>query len=218
MTNAQAFDLMMARLAGRTATATRALVVLELNEKIRQLERGPVKPWFLETFVQATMVANQNYIDLPADFLEEDDEGAFRIRNLDATPAWSDPNPQKVPFEQLEVVADTEDAAIPEGYSVFSGRIYFAPVPDQAYTYKLKYFIRTPAVVDNTDPVTNPWLLEFFNFVSLATCHIVALTHLQSAEIAAKLQPELQDAYNQFWRAVESRKHANMQYLLGDEE
>lgn len=216
MTNAEALTLMMARLAGRSAVTTRALVVQELNEKIRQLEQGPVKPWFLETLVTGTMTTGQNFIDLPSAFLEEYEEGAFRVQNLEGV--WSDPDPQKVPIETLEAETDGLDPAIPEGYSLFGDKFYLGPTPDQDYPYKLKCYQRTDAVVDDTASLTNPWLLHFFNFITLATGHVVALTHLQSVEIAAKLKPELDGAYDQFWRAVESRKHVNADYRLGNSE
>lgn len=216
MTNAELFALVMARLAGRTAVNTRALVVTELNEKIRQFERGPVKPWFMEKLLSGTVTAATATIALPADFLEEYEEGAFRIATLDGV--WSDPDPRKVPIEALEKETDGLAPSIPYGYSIFGNSIYLGPTPDLDYPYKLKYYGRTDVIVDNTDPISNPWALEFFNLLSLSSAHVVAVTHLQSTDIAAKIQPELKTAYDEFWRAVESRKHVNMDYLLGDSE
>ena len=214
MLNSEVIDTIMARLAGRTAASTRTIVVQELNEKIRQLERGPLKPWFLEKRITGTLPLGVDSLELPTDFLEEYEEGSFRIQLLDGK--WTDP--LKVDIEKLESETDGVNPGPPEGYSLFGDLFYLGPVPDVDYTYKLKYYGRTDAVADNESLVLNPWLLEFFNFVTLATAYIVAVTHLQSTDMAAKMQQELTVASDGFFRAVESRKHVNMDYLLGGSE
>ena len=213
MINSQILDRIMQRLT-RTAPTTRAIVLLELNEKIRELERGPVKPWFMEKSVSGVLTSLQNTLALPSDFLEEYEEGAFRIQDLQG--AWS--APIKVPIERLEHETDALDPALPEGYSLFGEVFYLGPAPASAYPYKLKYYGRTTAIVDDGATTTNQWALEFFNYLTLVVAHLVANTHLQSMEIVTKIEPELAIAHSHFWRAVESRKHANADYLVGDSE
>lgn len=217
MTNAEALTLMMARLAGRSAVSTRALLLIELNEKIKQLEIGPLKPWFMEAAsVGLTTTAAVQTSALPTDFIEEYEDGALRIADLDGV--WRDPDPKKVSIEVLERETDGVDPALPAGYAIFGANIYWGPAPDQDYAYKLKYYKFSTAVVDDDTPIANPWLLNFFNFTTLATMHHFALLHLQGTDIANKIKPELTVAADQFARAVESRKHANMDYLLDDTE
>jgi len=213
MTNAEVLTLLMGRLV-RTAPTLRALVLLELNEKIRQLERSPSKPWFLEKEVVGVFTIGVAYIDLPADFLEEVEEGAFRVQGVIAGMG----DPPEVDIDDLHSETDNTAPGMPEGYALFAERIYVGPLPDAAYGYKLKYFGRTDPILDDDLPVTNKWLLEFFNFTTLSVLMIVARTHLQSMEMATKLEPELQLAQGEFWRAVEARKHASRTYLRGNSE
>jgi hypothetical protein len=118
------------------------------------------------------------------------------------------------------LVAETDgtENAMPEGYAILGDHLYFGPTPDQAYAYKLPYYKHTVPIVDDNAEVSNKWLIDFFNYTTLATLHFFALTHLQGTEIAQKIRPELDYAFDGFARAVESRKHANMDYLLGDQE
>jgi hypothetical protein len=214
MTNKELIDLMMARLGGRTAPALRSRLVIELNEKIRQLETGSILPWFMEDKFVGDTVANQDYVDLPADFVREVEEGRFKIKNTENK--WG--RLIKASYEDLEDETENYDAALPEGYALFGDKIYFGPVPDLAYSFKLPYFKRTGEVIDNTSAVTNSWLLEFHHYVTLATLKVVASMHIQSAEIMQKIDPELQTAYDIFWRTIEARKHTNMEYLLTNSE
>jgi len=73
-------------------------------------------------------------------------------------------------------------------------------------------------VLDDANVISNPWLIHFFNFTTLAALHQFALLHLQGTDIAQKIRPERDIAADGFARAVESRKHANMDYRLGDAE
>lgn len=215
-TNTEALDELCG-LVNRTATETRARLLKRLNQTIRGLERGPVKPWFLETEVSGSpvLVASQGYIDLPTDFLEEYEDGAFRIQDT-VEGAWTDPD--KVEVEQLETGGDDLSAALPTGYAIYGDKILLRAVPDLAYPYKFKYYGRTDPIVEDTDDITNKWLLEFYDLVLYQTAVYAASSFLRAPEIVRDLAPILKMEKDNFLRAVESRKHANMDYLLGNRE
>lgn len=217
MTNTQALDLIMKRLGGRTSTDTRATLLLELNNKIAELERGPLKPWFLETEqTQATtpFVVGQNYIALPSDFLMEIEDADFRVQNGDGDYV----SLVKVPYRRLMQETENADSGAVEGYALFGERIYLGPAPDVAYNYKFPYLAKTTAVVDDSNAITNKWLLEFFNYITLEAAFVMASEHVQSVELMNKLSAPLAAAQRAFRQEVEARIHTNMTYLLNDSE
>jgi hypothetical protein len=217
MTNAQALDLIMKRLGGRSSTTLRATLLLELNNKIAELERGPVKPWFLETEqTQATtpFVVNQNYIALPADFLLEIEDADFRVQDSNGKY-----NPLvKTSYRRLLQETENVDAGLVEGYALFGNRIYLGPKPDIAYSYKFPYLAKSAAIADDSNAITNSWLLEFFNYITLEAAYVMASEHVQSADLMQKLAGPLQAARRAFVQEVEARIHTNRTYLETDQE
>jgi len=214
MKNSEVLDLMMKRLGDRKAQVLRAQVLIELNKKISQLEQGSTLPWFLEDRWNGQMVANQDYVDLPADFLREFEEGRFKVLNNEGK--WSPLT--RVSLEQLEEETDGVDPQLPAGYAFFGEKVYFGPVPDKAYQFKLPIYRRSNQILDDSNEVTNKWLLNFFNYVTLEVLHIVATLHTRDFTLATNINSELLSARDTYWRAVEARMHTNRDYLLDNEE
>jgi len=215
--NTEVLNNMMKRLGNRTAPTLRATVLLELNQKIRQLEQGATIPWFLEDRWDDVCVSAQDFLPLPADFLREVEEGQFRVQNINASPvAWA--NVVKSSYEKVDEAGSSVDPALPLVYALFGVKVYFAPTPDVAYPIRLPYYKRTAEITDTNDVVSNLWLTEFYNFVTLSTLDIVAATHIRDAKLRADILPELQVAADDFWRSVEARQHVNRDYLLDDTE
>lgn len=214
MQNAEFINNIMQRLGNRRSPELRLTVVTELNEKIRELEMGPNPAWFLETYVTGNMTPLQPYVTTPTNFIREVEEGVLKVQDVEG--GWH--RLFKVPLERLE--AETADSlpAMPEGYALFGSQFRLGPTPDIAYAYTIPCYIRTMPIVDNTQEASSPWIINFMNYISLETIDIVARTHIQSAEIPSKIADQLSKARDYYWRAVEARKHANMDYLLGDEE
>lgn len=214
MINSEVFDLMMKRLGNRTAPTLRAVCVQELNAKIQELEVGPYKPWFLESLATGNLVANQDYVTVPDDFLMEVEEGRMRVQNSEG--CWKKIG--KGTMEQLEDCFLNDTAAFPKGYALYGDRFYFGPGPAAAYAYRVQYFKKTTAVVDNNAAISNKWLVEFLNYTTLAALDVVARLHVQSDEVTRRIADDLKIAFDGFWRAVEARKHMNMDYLLDNVE
>lgn len=217
MTNAEVLALMMQRFGNRSSTSLKATVLIELNQKIRQLERGPSKPWFLEDIWQGQTVANQDYVDLPSDYLIEDDEGEREIRDTNVSPiAWTKLN--KTSYGKLRAQTANAEAQIPVAYAIYGEKAYFGPTPDQVYSFRIPYFKRTTEIADNTQAVSNKFLLEFFNYITLTTVDIVARTHTRDNGLVDRISKQLLEAKDEYFREVEARLHAGREYLLDDEE
>lgn len=214
MTNAQMLDLIMKRFGGRSSTTLRAQTLTELNEQIKQKEQGDVCPWFLKDVWTPSTTANIEYIELPADYIRDDDDANPEIRHPDT--GWD--KLTKVGYNRLRAETANALAQIPEGFSIYGERAYFGPTPDAVYSFRLPYFKRTTPVVDNTSEITNKWLINFFNFITLETVDLVARLHIRDYQLVNTIQSELDQARSQFVRAVEAREHAGQTYLLGDEE
>lgn len=217
MKNSEALALIMKRLGNRNSPTLRATALEELNVKIQELELGPTLPWFLETRWEDVTVANQDYLPLPADFLREVEDGRFKIRNTTVNPStWV--RLTKVSLEKMEDETDNAAAQLPLGYALFGERVYFGPLPDQAYAIKLPYFAKSPAVVDNTADITNKWLLNFFNYLTFEVIDVLAREHIRDQGLVDRNDIPLRKAKDAFWRAIEARQHTNMEYLLTDSE
>lgn len=214
-TNSYYIDLILNRLTRPGSPALRPNVLVELNECVKRLERGAIKPWFLEYRHTGSFTPGQDYIDLPADFLEEVEEGQFKFR--DSSNTWH--KLTKVDHEFLEAETEDLDPGLPQGYALFGDRFYLGPAPLADYAYKFQYHRRTGSIPDTAVEATNRWLLEFPDLLTFDTAVRVARTYMQGTEgVLARLEPEQRRAHSEFLIAVESRKHVNRDYLLDNVE
>lgn len=210
-TNAENIALTMQRLGSRSSPTLRAQILAEMNKAIRELERGPTKPWFMESRLTGVLVVGQDYIEQPATFLGEHEEGSLRLRDISTTPSkWGALT--KEDYDAIQYKAENCDPGKPCAYALMGTRVYFDREADLAYPYRWEAMVRTTLIVDNTVESTNPWLTEFFDLISLSAAMKVARLHIKSAELAAELRPELDQARDSFWRECESRQQVNRNY------
>lgn len=221
MTNKEVYDLLCKRLGNRVAVTTRSVVISELNKMIEELETRATLPWFLETDWDATttppaiMVAQQEYLELPPDFLREMEEGVFEIQEYPET-TWT--NLKKVSYEVLREKTRNCEPQIPTCYALRGTRIYFGPTPDVTYVFRLPYIKKSGEVLDNTSTISNPWLTTFFNFVTLEVISMVANTHTKDYNLVKQISTRLAEVRSQYNVAVEARRMANEEPLLTNEE
>lgn len=214
MLNSVIFDTMMGRLGRRESPLLRGVCIAELGIAMRELERAPTKPWFLEGSAAGALVVNQGYIDLPADFLMEIEGGALEVQNSEGF--WTDL--VKVPRDRLRKETKNATPAIPEGYSIWGNRFLLGPAPDLAYNYRFDYFNRTTAVADNGSEATNPWITEFFDYVTYKALIVVVRDHIREQTMAGNFADAFKMAEDRFQREVEGRLIANETLLSTDEE
>jgi hypothetical protein len=217
MKNSEVLDHMLVRFGDRKSPSLRSNLLIELNEKLRQLDQSELIPWFNEKRWETNLVATQPYLDLPSDFIREVEEGKFKIRNTNVSPNLWTPL-VKVSLEKLEEETENFDPALPAGYALFGKRVYFGPTPDQAYAIKLPYYGRSGSILDDAAEVTNEWLINFYNFITLDTIDLVARTKVRDEKLVNLIGNELVQAHEHMSRAIEARQHVNMDYLLTDEE
>lgn len=208
-TNAENITLTMQRLGSRSSPTLRTQVVIEMNKTIRELERGPTKPWFMESRLTGSLIANQDYIEQPAEFLQEVEEGVFRLYDPTST-QWKPL--VKRDYDYIQRVSENCKPALPKAYALHGTRVYFGPTPDRAYQYRWEAMVRSSAVVDNAAESSNPWLVEFFDLVSLLTADKIARLHIRSQEIARDLAEPIAQARDHFWRECEARQQINRNY------
>lgn len=214
MLNSAVIDTMLERLGKRRAPALRASCLSELNLAIRELERGAVKPWFLQELATGTLTANVDYLDQPLNFLIETEDGTFEVQHPDE--GWKELT--KVPFDKIRKETANEDAAFPEGYALWGSKFYFGPKPLLGYNYRFDYYKRTTAIADNNVECTNSWVNEFFDYTTSKALIVLARDHIQNDRMAGNMKDAFIRAENLFLKEVTAREVANETLLLTDEE
>jgi hypothetical protein len=214
-TNAEHLNLAMQRLGSRSSPTLRAWMLQEMNRAIMELERGATKPWFMEGRLEGTVTANQDYMEIPATFLEEVERGNFRMYNT-ACLKWV-PLVKK-DYDWIQNKSENCEAAFPCYYALRGTRIYFAAKPDAAYEYRWEAMIRAGTFADTSIEATNPWLMEFPDLISLIAADKVLRLHVKAFDMADALKPALDQARDSFWREVEHRQEVNRDYGQEPEE
>lgn len=119
------------------------------------LESAPTKPWFLVTdYAPLVTVANQEYVALPDDFLQEVEESHLWYRAADY-PTTKDTKLIKDDYDDLKELYKDYDPGTPEAYAIMGDRFYFFPLPDDVYSIIGRYFGKATVLTSN---VENGWL------------------------------------------------------------
>jgi hypothetical protein len=214
MLNSQVLDLMLGRLGRRTAPNTRTFCLTELNIAIRELERGTVKPWFMEATATGNIDDEDDFITLPSDFVMEVEEGTFELQHPDN--GWTEL--AKHTREKIRIETKNEDPAFPQAYAIWGNTFLLGPAPDQAYPYRFDYYARTTAIADNSTEASNSWINEFFDLTTSKALMVIARDHIQSDRMYQNQLGLFKNAWSQFLAEVEQRQMAGRTLLLTDEE
>jgi hypothetical protein len=206
-TNAQVLDNMMHRLGNRTSAELRARVAFELNNGIDRLESGPTLPWFLEATNTFSTEEGVRRYALPSNFIREMERGRIVVSQNGAILGES----IKVDYDDLAL-----ESGQPVEYALLGDWIYFGGVPNGVYDCEWNYFAESGEFTDNSQPVTNSWLINAYDLTTLLTLRAVSEFQIQDIEMAARFNAELQDPQNRFWRLVEARQHAGRFYKIED--
>jgi hypothetical protein len=131
-------------------------IVSNMQFQQTQLELAPTKPWFLKTEPQdLTTVADQNYVSLPSDYLQDHEEGGLYYYDSTADPGYEYVELKKDDYDQLMRNYYGIAPEIPEAYAIVNDRIYLFPTPDDAYALKYIYCKKAALLATN---VENEWL------------------------------------------------------------
>lgn len=157
MTRDEAVIVMMRKLSFRTGIEANCITALQTAQ--RQLEsqsyllpngmRIPYPSFLIETDSELTLVADQEYIDLPTDFLGEVEDMPPYMYNIDEKKVFLAKSSPGVLREAYPGSAE------PVAYYQQDTRLYLAPAPDDAYLLYLSYYKAEPLLTSN---VENKWL------------------------------------------------------------
>jgi hypothetical protein len=212
MNNTEVLDWMLERLGGRR-NFSRSTLLLELNAKIKEFERGSFLPWFLEGLWETTISTGTSSLALPTDFLQEVENGALEL--VAATGRFV--YPKKRPFEAMQLIRQNfPEGGVPSYYSVWGGQLHVAPTPLSDYALTLPYFKKTPEVTDAAVDATS-WLAEATNFISYSTLADVSANELKDDSSASKFRTLAAEAYARLYRYNEARQHTNADYVIGED-
>lgn len=181
MTNAELIELMMSRLGQRKSTRVRADLILEVSAAIEDLEAEPFVPWFLQATASLEFLEGSAFVSLPEDFAIER-ESARPYYVLEGTTHYLTKTVSGAIFNY------TSSTTAPQKYAIIGDEMFIRPVADQDYTIYLPYYAKTGAsgFADNSDEISNVWLIEAREWVVNKALAIVAGQHIQNAEMEAK--------------------------------
>jgi hypothetical protein len=112
-------------------------ILANLRDQQTKLELSPTKPWFLLSDEETlATVASTRTVDLPADFLEEWEEGTITYTDLDG-------NLTELKKDLYDVLLHNykeEPAGPPEAYAIVGTKLAIFPLPDDAYTLSWRYY------------------------------------------------------------------------------
>lgn len=133
MIKSKLVELIKMRLGNRTDTGIDARIDTELDAAQYELERfGVFTPWFLlsETATYTT-AAGESRVPIPADMLQEYEEGALYYDGLPLT---------KHDQDYLSEFYHESLPGAPRAYALVGNYFVLYPVPDASYEISMKYY------------------------------------------------------------------------------
>jgi hypothetical protein len=201
--------MLKSRLGNRTESDIDTRIDSELDAAQEDLEHnGVFVPWFLlsETATYTTTIGEQR-VPLPADFLQEYDEGALFY---DGTPLKA-----KYDYDALVQVYKTAQAGPPEAYALVNGYFIVFPVPDNAYELSMKYYYSDTVPSSVASGSANQWMKHAAGWL-LARAGKMLARYIKDAEVAAMFaEDEKTEATKQYSIHVD-RAERNVNRQMGD--
>lgn len=211
MTNEELYDRILVKVRRPGDAIIRAFIEDELTELLQEWERGPFHPWFLEKRSSGlTAVVDTHQVNLPSDFL-------LQVEDTDLYLVDSEGERELIPrgyHEDLESRFLGEDSALPEGYDIFGGQLWFGPSPDEAYEIQLKYYKTTTPPPDTSASVSNEWVLNAQGLVVAAASERLMRTYIKDTKRATEFAAEAAQKMVSLHKYHEARAHANMDYRI----
>lgn len=216
VTGQEVVTLLGYRLGNRTDPDFATVALLEMKLAQTKMEGMPTKPWFLEqTYTTAfATVADQEYVDLPASFLLEKDEGGLWYQDTSITTPDQWTEIEKDGYSVMKARYKAEVTGKPEKYDLIGTRIYLRPIPDAIYNLKLVGFFADSVITLNA---ANLWLTNVPDLILAVAGEVLASRHLQEPKLAAAFTEDVKLAYSRMVREHEARLHTNRTYSMGDE-
>ena len=209
MKNSEQIDIWMSRLGQRKSQRLRTDLVAEINAAIQDLESQPFVPWFLQKTATLSVATGDSFKDLPSDFFIER-EGTRPYYVLEGTTYFM----RKM--ISGAIFGFTTTSTRPIRYSLTGNEFHFRPVADQAYSILVPYYGKTGGgVLDDSNEVSNLWILNATEWIANKALKVTARTHAQNQPLAADFAALEIQAKNNLYRLHEAREHVNQEYEMG---
>jgi len=213
----------VALLAGRLGqrTGLTAIILTELNAAQElKLEKAPFFPWFLFQDVQTLQtVPNQEYVELPADFLGFDEE----VGGLYYNDAVSSPDPW-IPVvkdfyanfkERFRETSVDSDESAPQCFDIIGSRLYLRPIPVAAVPLRLLY-AQKQAIILN-DATTNLWLTHAHDWLLGEAGMMLAAFQTQNPELGTLFATMATAGKNRCSTETTARREAGRMAAMGED-
>ena len=214
-----ALNLIMARLGNRTQQALRDNVLLEMQlAQDNAKERIGIIPWFLfldYTNASFVTVANQEYVELPTDFLELDDEkSAFYWKDTTITTPDQWREIKRDSFPTMKKRYEEEVSGDPKLFDVIGSRIYMRPIPDSALDLRLLYYKKDSSPTDAA--MENLWLKDAANWLIGEAGFAMATLHTRDEVAAVGFEAMRKAAADGLFRRHNAWLFTSIDYAMGD--
>lgn len=203
MTRDELVNIVLARCERREDdTALRTLVEAEMRlVQEGVLEQRVDLPWFLQTEeANATTTAHEERVDLPSDFLLQEDEQGLYIQLPDSG-VWK--LLEKREYDYLQHRFGTTEN-VPQAYALTGTYFVLRPIPDTIYPVKMVYYGRD-SWPGSTE--ANKWMAYAPNVVVAETGIVIAGEYLHNDTLMVKFQAQAEKA----WAELASR---NLQHRI----
>lgn len=188
-----------------------AEIVAELKAAQQDLEKLPDLPWFLKTEVASKSTeADEERVNLPSNFLREQEDGALFYFNSTATDD-ADKWVELVKDFTTEHRKNLPGEGAPLGYTL--DELYFRifPTPDAVYLLKMRFF-KSDTVLDSN--VENEWTKHAPNLLGGIAGQTIAggLRDSGAMQIFASWEAR---GLRQLLVDNQAREDANFEYVMG---
>ena len=212
-----AITLIKARMKRAGDTNLDELIVAEMQlVQSTDLEGGPNLPWFLlSENLSAATTADEERVHVPInveftgnDFIREFEEGALWLYNND------EGKYELLPKDDYDIIlAKYPGGGKPKKYSLNGDYFRFRPLPDVAYTLRMKCYLRDRTLSTN---IENDWLKWAPDLMIAKVGAKIARYHLRDEKVADMLDNEATTAASRLLVQDTARKQANLELTMGD--
>lgn len=207
----EALTILKFRLGSRTDTDLDTIIPVEMAQAQFELEHTGAPPWFLLTEdATASTTPGERRLLVPTDFLLESEDGClWRVEDTGELTELDKGN-----FDDSIAYWGMEQG-VPSGYATLGAYFQLFPIPDAAYTMRMKYYAADTLPTAMAAGDTNLWLTWGQDLLLAYTGRRLA-TYLRDVELAEIFAKEAVAADTRLVREATARDETNRNRSKGD--
>lgn len=191
----------------------------ELRAAQQRLEQGPVRPWFLKEDRAFTFtIPLESRVQLPSDFLEEDEDSALWYAPADGS------LDQEIVKDDLDFLVKNQGniaadpttlvpiPGVPQFYAISGNYFRLFPTPDAVYKIRMIYYKQDALLTSN---IENGWL-KYAPWLVIGEAGIVLAVSARDKVAQAEFARLRSSGGLTLNTQTEARLHANRNYVMGD--